>query len=43
MLRCDMSLEGDYVLDGQLLILPVQGKGRYKIDIREYFMSIYVQ
>ncbi|KPI95934.1 PREDICTED: protein takeout-like [Papilio xuthus] len=34
-LRCDMVLDGDYVLDGQLLILPVQGKGRYKIDIRD--------
>ncbi|KPJ16052.1 Circadian clock-controlled protein [Papilio machaon] len=35
LLRCDMVLDGDYVLDGQLLILPVQGKGRYKIDIRD--------
>ncbi|XP_013146980.1 PREDICTED: protein takeout-like [Papilio polytes] len=39
-LRCDMSLEGDYVLDGQLLILPVQGKGRYKIDIRDIVIKI---
>ncbi|CAH2047685.1 unnamed protein product, partial [Iphiclides podalirius] len=34
-LRCSMALEGDYVLDGQLLILPVQGKGKYSIKIRD--------
>ncbi|XP_068633993.1 circadian clock-controlled protein daywake-like [Battus philenor] len=37
--HCNMVLEGDYVLDGQLLILPVQGKGKYKIDIRDIMIK----
>ncbi|CAG9562802.1 unnamed protein product [Danaus chrysippus] len=31
---CDVTLTGDYEVQGQVLILPVEGNGKYKIDIR---------
>ncbi|CAG9562801.1 unnamed protein product [Danaus chrysippus] len=30
---CDVTLTGDYEVKGQVLILPVEGNGKYKIDI----------
>jgi hypothetical protein len=28
----ESSLEADYVMDGRFLVLPVQGRGKCKID-----------
>ncbi|GFG40538.1 hypothetical protein Cfor_02402, partial [Coptotermes formosanus] len=28
----ESTMEGDYVMDGRFLVLPVKGKGKYKID-----------
>ncbi|CAG9562798.1 unnamed protein product [Danaus chrysippus] len=33
-ITCDVSLTGDYEVQGKVLILPVEGNGKYKIDIR---------
>nr|XP_032516842.1 protein takeout-like [Danaus plexippus plexippus] len=33
-ITCDVTLSGNYEVQGQVLILPVEGKGKYKIDIR---------
>ncbi|MBQ5153894.1 hypothetical protein EGM85_11620, partial [Macrococcus caseolyticus] len=34
-IRCTVELNGDYKLDGQLLVLPIKGEGKYKINIRD--------
>ncbi|CAK1585757.1 unnamed protein product [Parnassius mnemosyne] len=34
-LRCNMNLEGNYNLDGRLILLPVQGQGKYSIKIQD--------
>jgi hypothetical protein len=34
-IRCSVNLKGDYKLGGQLLIFPIQGQGKYTIDIRK--------
>ncbi|VVC96905.1 unnamed protein product [Leptidea sinapis] len=39
-LKCNMELVGEYLLSGQLLILPVQGQGKYKIDIRDIVIKV---
>ncbi|CAH2047683.1 unnamed protein product, partial [Iphiclides podalirius] len=39
-IKCSVTLVGDYRLDGQLLILPVEGQGRYKIKIRDIVVKI---
>ena len=37
--KCNLVMMGDYTLDGKLLILPVQGQGKYKIDISKLCLS----
>ncbi|CAB3255077.1 unnamed protein product [Arctia plantaginis] len=34
-IRCDVELNGDYDLSGQLLVFPITGNGKYKINIRD--------
>ncbi|XP_053604620.1 protein takeout-like [Plodia interpunctella] len=34
-MRCSCTVIGDYKLDGRLLVMPIQGDGRYKIKIRD--------
>ncbi|XP_021192609.3 circadian clock-controlled protein daywake [Helicoverpa armigera] len=34
-IRCTVELNGNYKLDGQLLVLPIKGEGKYKINIRD--------
>ncbi|CAK1555059.1 unnamed protein product [Leptosia nina] len=38
--KCNLVLKGDYKLSGQLLILPVQGDGKYTIDIRDIVIKV---
>ncbi|XP_072932959.1 circadian clock-controlled protein daywake-like [Epargyreus clarus] len=38
--NCNMVLKGNYTLSGQLLILPVQGEGKYKIDIKDIVIKV---
>lgn len=40
--RCSVVLNGDYKLGGQLLILPVQGQGKFNIKIRKYCFFILI-
>lgn len=35
-LKCSATLIGDYKLNGKLLILPIEGEGKYKIQIRKF-------
>lgn len=35
--KCSVTLAGDYRLGGQLLIVPIEGQGRYKMKIRKSF------
>ncbi|CAK1555060.1 unnamed protein product [Leptosia nina] len=39
-LQCSVVLEGDYHLDGRLLLFPIQGKGPYKIIIRDIVVKV---
>ncbi|CAH0719778.1 unnamed protein product, partial [Brenthis ino] len=41
-LKCNTVVTGDYKLDGKLLVLPVQGEGKYSIDIRDIVIKIVV-
>ncbi|CAD0201614.1 unnamed protein product [Chrysodeixis includens] len=34
-IRCSVDLNGQYKLDGQLLVLPIKGEGKYNIKIRD--------
>ncbi|XP_068617244.1 protein takeout-like [Battus philenor] len=38
--QCSVTLVGDYRLGGQLLILPIEGQGRYKIKIRDIVVNM---
>lgn len=38
-LKCSVLLQGDYTLSGKLLILPIEGNGKYRIKIRKYTCS----
>ncbi|CAG5054610.1 unnamed protein product [Parnassius apollo] len=39
-LKCSVTLIGDYTLGGYLLIMPIEGHGRYKIKIRDIVVKI---
>ncbi|KAJ0183538.1 hypothetical protein K1T71_001514 [Dendrolimus kikuchii] len=39
-IKCSVILQGDYKLDGKLLILPIEGNGKYKIKIRNRILSL---
>ncbi|CAK1585759.1 unnamed protein product [Parnassius mnemosyne] len=39
-LQCSVTLIGDYKLGGHLLIMPIEGQGRYKINIRDIVVQI---
>ncbi|CAH0719777.1 unnamed protein product, partial [Brenthis ino] len=39
-LKCSVVLVGDYKLDGELLMVPIQGKGKYKIQIRDIVVKV---
>lgn len=38
-IRCSVVLKGDYKLGGQLLVLPIQGEGKYVIKIRDIIIK----
>ncbi|KOB68703.1 DUF233 protein [Operophtera brumata] len=38
-IKCTVQLTGDYKLDGQILVLPIRGEGKYVIDILEQFLN----
>ncbi|XP_013147015.1 PREDICTED: uncharacterized protein LOC106109912 [Papilio polytes] len=38
--KCSVTLAGDYRLGGQLLIVPIEGQGRYKMKIRDILVKI---
>ncbi|KAJ2951299.1 hypothetical protein O0L34_g5702 [Tuta absoluta] len=40
LIRCDVTLTGNYTLDGQLLIFPVQGDGPYTLSIRDIVIKV---
>ncbi|XP_072932960.1 protein takeout-like [Epargyreus clarus] len=39
-LKCSVTLIGDYKLGGRLLIMPIEGHGRYKIKIRDILVKV---
>ncbi|CAG9135374.1 unnamed protein product [Plutella xylostella] len=39
-IKCSVTLNGDYKLAGKLLILPIEGEGKYKIRIRDIVVKI---
>ncbi|CAH2084389.1 unnamed protein product [Euphydryas editha] len=39
-LKCSVVLIGDYSLGGQLLVLPIEGEGKYKIKIRDIVVKV---
>ncbi|XP_063381560.1 protein takeout-like [Cydia fagiglandana] len=39
----NLQLSGDYTLGGKLLILPIEGKGKYKIKIRDILVKIQIE
>ncbi|KAG6440856.1 hypothetical protein O3G_MSEX001522 [Manduca sexta] len=39
-LKCSVTMIGDYNLGGKLLILPIEGNGKYKIKIRDIYVKI---
>ncbi|KPJ16053.1 Protein takeout [Papilio machaon] len=38
--KCSVTLVGDYQLGGLLLIMPIEGHGRYKIKIRDILVKM---
>ncbi|CAH2252414.1 jg2019 [Pararge aegeria aegeria] len=42
-LSCHVELVGDYSLGGKLLMLPIQGQGRYKIRLQEIQVTVTMQ
>ncbi|XP_053604553.1 protein takeout-like [Plodia interpunctella] len=41
--RCSVTLKGNYNLDGHLIILPVQGQGKYTITIQDIVIKTYTE
>lgn len=39
-LKCSATLIGDYKLNGKLLLLPIEGEGKYKIQIRDIVVKV---
>ncbi|XP_063534647.1 protein takeout-like [Cydia strobilella] len=39
----NIQLTGDYNLGGKLLILPIEGKGKYKIKLRDLLVKIQIE
>ncbi|XP_049872598.1 protein takeout-like [Pectinophora gossypiella] len=39
-LKCSATLVGEYTIGGKLLILPVEGDGKYKIKIRDIIVKV---
>uniref|UniRef100_A0A2H1V876 SFRICE_000534 n=1 Tax=Spodoptera frugiperda TaxID=7108 RepID=A0A2H1V876_SPOFR len=39
-LKCSVTMEGDYTLGGKLLIMPIEGSGKYRIKIRGVVVKI---
>ncbi|KAG6440854.1 hypothetical protein O3G_MSEX001499 [Manduca sexta] len=39
--KCSVDLTGDYKLDGQLLIFPIKGEGKYHINIRDIIIKAH--
>ncbi|XP_026319154.1 protein takeout-like [Hyposmocoma kahamanoa] len=39
-LKCSVVLVGDYTIGGRLLILPVEGEGKYRIKIRDLIVTV---
>ncbi|XP_075975344.1 protein takeout-like [Anticarsia gemmatalis] len=42
-LKCSVNMVGDYTLGGKLLIMPIEGKGKYGIKIRDIVVKIAFQ
>ncbi|XP_013197926.2 circadian clock-controlled protein daywake [Amyelois transitella] len=42
-IRCSVTLKGDYTLDGRIIILPVQGEGKYTITIRDILIKTFTE
>ncbi|KAI5633350.1 hypothetical protein NE865_13959 [Phthorimaea operculella] len=40
LIRCDVTLSGNYTLTGQLLIFPVEGEGPYTLSIRDIVIKV---
>ncbi|XP_028177870.1 protein takeout-like isoform X2 [Ostrinia furnacalis] len=40
-IKCSVNLQGNYKLGGQLLILPIQGEGKYTINIQDIVIKTY--
>ncbi|KAF9804410.1 hypothetical protein SFRURICE_014330, partial [Spodoptera frugiperda] len=38
--KCSVTMEGDYTLGGKLLIMPIEGSGKYRIKIRGVVVKI---
>lgn len=39
---CTVSVEGDYEMDGQLLIVRVQGQGKIHVQLRKYIITAFM-
>nr|ATU07287.1 takeout [Spodoptera litura] len=39
-LKCSVTMDGDYTLGGKLLIMPIEGSGKYTIKIRGIVVKI---
>ncbi|CAB3246674.1 unnamed protein product [Arctia plantaginis] len=42
-LKCSVNMVGDYTLGGKLLIMPIEGNGKYTIKIRDIIVKIMFQ
>ncbi|KAJ2951300.1 hypothetical protein O0L34_g5703 [Tuta absoluta] len=39
-IKCSLVLVGEYTIGGKLLILPVEGDGKYKINVRDLLVKV---
>ncbi|XP_064072276.1 protein takeout-like [Vanessa tameamea] len=39
-LKCSVTLIGNYSLNGKLLVLPIEGEGKYKIKIQDVIVKV---
>ncbi|KAL0880474.1 hypothetical protein ABMA27_002884 [Loxostege sticticalis] len=41
-LKCTLEMRGDYTMSGRLLVMPIEGDGKYRIRIRDMVVDVRI-
>ncbi|XP_028177881.1 protein takeout-like isoform X3 [Ostrinia furnacalis] len=41
-LKCSLEMRGDYTMSGRLLVMPIEGDGKYRIKIRDMVVDLKI-